>query len=171
MLSKFWETTILTTFFNILIYLQYLYWFFRTDQTLALSPLQIYHTYVIVGKTCRQRKHVCAIFQACCAIVLPVDTWVLFFLHFTVKFHITQTPSKVKGWPNMLFNGILCYFEANLELLLLFHFFSWVFVCAIFLAFSNFCNMRYIFGGASLGHKKDNSNETYIQEPNHRKVN
>ena len=39
---------------------------------------------VIVGKTRRRCRHVCAIFQACCAIFMPVDTQVLFF-HFAVK--------------------------------------------------------------------------------------
>ena len=38
----------------------------------------------------------------------------------------------------MLFSGISHYFEANFELLLLCYFFLWVFVCAIFHAFSNY---------------------------------
>ena len=48
------------------------------------------------GKTCRTRRHVCAIFQACCAIFLPVNTHVLFFLHFAVKFDIKD------GWIDTL---------------------------------------------------------------------
>ena len=31
------------------------------------------------NRYCRRRRYVCAIFQACCAIFLPVDTQVLFF--------------------------------------------------------------------------------------------
>ena len=41
-----------------------------------------------VGKTWRRRSHVCAIFQACCAIFLPVDTQVLYFLYFAVEIDI-----------------------------------------------------------------------------------
>ena len=41
---------------------------------------------VIVGKTRRLRRHVCAIFQACCAIV--AKTQALFSLHFAVKIDI-----------------------------------------------------------------------------------
>ena len=44
--------------------------------------------YSIVWKTHRRRSHVCAIFQACCAIFLPVDTISIFFLHFAVKIYI-----------------------------------------------------------------------------------
>ena len=54
-----------------------------------------YHDYrhcddyaVIVGKMRRRHKHVCAIFQPCCAILLPVDTQVLFFLHLAVKIYL-----------------------------------------------------------------------------------
>ena len=41
----------------------------------------------IVGKTGRRRRHICSIFQACCAIFLPVDTQVLLFLHFAGKIY------------------------------------------------------------------------------------
>ena len=40
---------------------------------------------LIVGKT---HRHACTIFQACGANFLPVDTQVLFFLHFAVKIDI-----------------------------------------------------------------------------------
>ena len=45
---------------------------------------------------------------------------------------------RVKGWSNMLFNGIARYLEANFEFLFLCYFFAWVFVCAIFYTFSNY---------------------------------
>ena len=48
---------------------------------------QLGRSHVRVGKVRRRRRHVCAIFQACCACVLPVDTQVL-YLHFAVKIHI-----------------------------------------------------------------------------------
>ena len=46
-----------------------------------------------------------------------------------------ETPRKLNGWSNMLFNGISRYFEANFELFLQGYFF----VC--FLRFSN-CGNR-----------------------------
>ena len=50
--------------------------------------------------------------------------------------------NKLKSWPNMLFNGISCYFEANFEILLLGYFFAWTFCLCYFLRFFNFaCGM------------------------------
>ena len=40
----------------------------------------------IVGKT---RRHICAIFQDCCAIFLLVDMQVLLLLHFAGKIYLT----------------------------------------------------------------------------------
>ena len=61
----------------------------------------------IVGKT---RRHVCAIFQACCPIYLPVDT---FFFHFAVKIDIYKMDElplfKLKGWSNMLLRHMSNY--------------------------------------------------------------
>ena len=44
-------------------------------------------------------------------------------------------PCKLKGWSNMLFNGISRYFGANFELLLLPYFFVWAFGRCYFLRF------------------------------------
>ena len=46
----------------------------------------------------------------------------------------------LKGWSLVkhAFNGISRFFEKNSEFLLLCYFFTWVFVCAIFHAFSNY---------------------------------
>ena len=75
---------------------------------------------IIVGKTRRRRRHLCAIFQACCVFLAIGHVRTVLFVF----------------WSNLPFNGISCYFEANFKFLLLCYFIVWA--CAIFYAFSNY---------------------------------
>ena len=101
----------------------------------------VFHQRTTVGQTRGQCRHVCAIFQACRAIVLPVNTEVLFFAFWCEIWHkrwINRHPEKLRG-------GHTCCFEANFELLLLFYFYAWVFACPIFYAFSNYAKIILSF--------------------------
>ena len=84
----------------------------------------------IVGKTRWQRRHVCAIFQACCAIVLTMNTQVLFFciLLWNLTYDTDEyTPCKLKEWSN-----VLLVFHPILRQIWNYCF------CAMFYAFSNY---------------------------------
>ena len=65
--------------------------------------LYAYPLDLLSWKTRRQRRHVCAIFQARCAIFLPVDPQVLSFLHFAVKIDIYD------GLIDPLWGGQTCF--------------------------------------------------------------
>ena len=64
-------------------------------------------------KTRRQCRHVFAIFQACCAIVLPVNTEVLFFAFCCEIWHkrwMNRHPEKLRGGQTcflMVFRAVL----------------------------------------------------------------
>ena len=94
----------------------------------------------IVGITRRRHRHICAIFQACCANFLPLDTRILFFCILLWKLNIrcmNRQPVSVGSR-----GGQTCFlmvFHASLRQILNCYFCaisSWELpVCAIFYAF------------------------------------
>ena len=93
---------------------------------------------IIVGKT---RRHVCAFFQASCAIIFASEhrSTVFCILLWKSTFEMDKyTPCMPKWWSNMFFGGISCYFTANFKLLLLclcYFFTSAICLCYFFTLF------------------------------------
>ena len=94
-------------------------------------------TLCIVGKTRKRRRHVCAIFQPCCAIFASGQASTVFFAFCCGNYHLiwmNRHPVRLRDGQPCL-NGISCSFEANFELLLLCSFFAWAFCLCYFLRF------------------------------------